>query len=215
MFIHSHYVASLSESSFYSSISPACLIKKKKKKKPQNYPLVSPGNCLGLPGFFKTFFFFLSFFHHEENQKYIQCSVRFSFCGECESLKGKAVAVLLCDILLGDIHPVMVMKWSFSFCGFSFFLAVFNHLPVWDYFYTLFLSSLILGCSRRTRSHRIAWSSAAPFQLIPKRFLGQLNCFVASFISYWTSISLTSVGAGANLNWTWWRWIGIDSSCIL
>lgn len=214
MFIHSHYVTSLSESSFYSSISPACLIKKKKKRShriTRSFHQETAWVCLA----FLKLFFFLSFFHHEENQKYIQCSVRFSFCGECESLKGKAVAVLLCDILLGDIHPVMVMKWSFSFCGFSFFLAVFNHLPVWDYFYSLFLSSLILGCSRRTRSHRIAWSSAAPFQLIPKRFLGQLNCFVASFISYWTSISLTSVGAGANLNWTWWRWIGIDSSCIL
>lgn len=40
----------------------SCLSHKKKKRKPQNYPLVSPGNCLGLPGFFKSSFFCFHFF---------------------------------------------------------------------------------------------------------------------------------------------------------
>lgn len=103
--------------------------KKKKKKKiqdPQYYLLVSPTRkMLGFVRVFKTSF---SSFIFEENQKYIQCSVRISFCRECKSLKGNAVVILLCDILLRVIPSVVAKKRS---CKHLLWLELFlgNLLP--------------------------------------------------------------------------------------
>lgn len=198
MFVHSHYVTSLSESSFYSSISPACLTKKKKEK-PQNYLLVSPGNCLGLPGFFKTSFFAFTFFIMRRIKS--RFNVLWDFLSVVSVKVWKGRLLLFSCVIFSWVTFILSWWWNEAIA----FVARAFSWPVWDYFYSLFLSPLILRGSRSTRSHHIAWSSAAPFQLIPKRSLDQLNCSVASSISYWTSISLTSVGAGENLNWILWR----------
>lgn len=160
---------------------------------------------LGFAWLFKTSFFAFIFFIMRRIKS--RFSVLWDFLSAVSVKVWKEMLLLFSCVIFSYVTLILscAKKWSYRFCGLSSFLAACYHLPVWDYFYPLFqpLDPRMLQ-EHQEPQHCLEFSSdanIAPFQMIPKRSLDQLNCSVASSISYWTSISLASVGAGSELNW--------------
>ena len=141
------------------------LVSQKKIQEPQYYLLVSPGECLGLPGFFKSSFFAFVFFIMRRIKS--RFNVLWDFLSAV-SVKVWKETLLLFSCVIFSYVTFILSWWRNEAIAFVAWALPWQSATtcLFGIIFTLYFSPLILRCSRNTKSHNIAWCSAVMLILL-------------------------------------------------